>query len=136
MEYITLGKSGLRISRVGLGGIPIQRTDEDGAKTVMDACEENGINFIDTARGYTVSEQYIGKALEGRRDRFIIATKSMARTYEAMKKDISISLGNLKTDHIDLYQVHNPSSVDEVKKVCQPGGALEALLEAKENGLV
>lgn len=136
MEYITLGKSGLRISRVGLGGIPIQRTDEDGAKAVMDACEENGINFIDTARGYTVSEQYIGKALEGRRDRFIIATKSMARTYEAMKKDISISLGNLKTDHIDLYQVHNPSSVDEVKKVCQPGGALEALLEAKENGSV
>lgn len=136
MEYITLGKSGLRISRVGLGGIPIQRTDEDGAKAVMDACEENGINFIDTARGYTVSEQYIGKALEGRRDKFIIATKSMARTYDAMKNDISISLGNLKTDHIDLYQVHNPSSVDEVKKVCQPGGALEALLEAKENGSV
>ena len=135
MEYITLGKTGLRVSKMGFGGIPIQRVTADEAKALLEAVEAAGINYIDTARGYTVSEELIGQAIEGRRDRFVLATKSMARDREAMAKDISTSLGNLRTDYIDLYQIHNPS-VQQLEQVCAPGGALEALLEAKEAGRI
>lgn len=108
MEYTTLGKTGLRISRMGFGGIPIQRIDAEGTKALMKQLMDEGVNYIDTARGYTVSEEYLGYALEGIRDKFVLATKSMARTKDAMAADIEKSLGNLRTDHIDLYQVHNP----------------------------
>jgi predicted aldo/keto reductase-like oxidoreductase len=135
MEYVTLGKTGLRISRLGFGGIPIQRVSEGEAKTLLEAVREAGINYIDSARGYTVSEALIGKAIEGHRDEFVIATKSMARDRETMAKDIDISLGNFRTDHIDLYQVHNPT-VAQLEQVAAPGGALEALMEAKAAGKV
>ena len=135
MEYRVLGKSGLNISRLGFGGIPIQRIDAEGTKVLMHQLKDAGINFIDTARGYTVSEEYLGYALEGIREDFIIATKSMARTKEAMAKDIEISLKNLRTDYIDLYQVHN-ATPEQVEQVVAPGGALEALLEAKAAGKI
>ena len=109
MEYITLGKTGLRVSKMGFGGIPIQRVTAEEAKALLEAVEAAGVNYIDTARGYTVSEELIGQAIEGRRDKFVLATKSMARDREAMAKDIETSLGNLRTDYIDLYQIHNPS---------------------------
>lgn len=135
MQYTTLGKTGLRISRMGFGGIPIQRADAKTTRALMERLEKEGINYIDTARGYTVSEAYLGEALEGIRDKFVVATKSMARTKEAMAKDIETSLSNLKTDYIDLYQVHNPSLTD-LDTVLAPGGALEALLEAKAAGKI
>lgn len=135
MEYTVLGKTGLKVSKMGLGGIPIQKVDADVVRTLLERLAEQGANYIDTARGYTVSEQLLGEALEGMRDRFVIATKSMARTKEAMAKDIEISLENLKTDYIDLYQVHNPSYAD-LEAVIAPGGALEALLEAKAAGKI
>ena len=135
MEYTTLGSTGLRISRMGFGGIPIQKVDARATRALMERLCALGVNYIDTARGYTVSEQYLGEALEGLRDRFVVATKSMARTREAMARDIDISLHNLRTDYIDLYQVHNPS-LDELKAVCAPGGALEALMQAKAEGKV
>ena len=135
MEYRVLGKTGLRISRLGFGGIPIQRIDADGTKALMHRLKEAGVNYIDTARGYTVSESYLGEALEGIREHFILATKSMSRTYDAMAKDIAISLSNLRTDYIELYQVHNPT-VAQLEQVVAPGGALEALLEAKQAGKI
>ena len=135
MEYITLGKTGLRVSKMGFGGIPIQRVTAEEAKALLEAVEAAGVNYIDTARGYTVSEELIGQAIKGRRDKFVLATKSMARDREAMAKDIETSLGNLRTDYIDLYQIHNPS-VQQLEQVCAPGGALEALLEAKEAGRI
>ena len=135
MEYRILGKTGLKISRLGFGGIPIQRIDREGTKALMEKLAEAGVNYIDTARGYTVSEEYLGYALEGIRDRFVLATKSMARTREAMEKDIAISLNNLRTDYIDLYQIHNPSASD-LERVMAPGGALEALQEAKKAGRI
>ena len=135
MEYRVLGKTGLKISRMGLGGIPIQRIDAEGTKKLVYQLMDAGVNYIDTARGYTVSEQYLGYALEGIRDKFVLATKSMARTREAMAKDIDISLGNLRTDYIDLYQVHNPNMA-QLEQVIAEGGALEALLEAKEQGKI
>jgi aryl-alcohol dehydrogenase-like predicted oxidoreductase len=102
MEYRMLGRTGLRISRLGLGGIPIQRKSAEGARALVEALLREGVNFIDTARGYTVSEEYLGEALLGVRDRFILATKSMARTREAMEADIEKSLACLRTDYIDL----------------------------------
>ena len=135
MEYVTLGKTGLRVSRMGLGGIPIQKIDAEGTKTLLHKLADRGVNYIDTARGYTVSEEYLGYALEGIRDRFIIATKSMARTKEAMAEDIEKSLYNLRTDHIELYQVHNPS-MEQLDQVQAAGGALEALQEARAAGKI
>ena len=135
MEYKILGKTGLKISRLGFGGIPIQKIDAEGTKVLIGDLINEGINFIDTARGYTVSEEYLGYALEGVREKFVLATKSMARTKEAMAKDIDISLGNLRTDYIDLYQVHNPSEKD-LDQVIAEGGALEALIEAKAAGKI
>ena len=135
MEYITLGKTGLKISRLGFGGIPIQKIDAEGTRKLMLSMQEKGINYIDTARGYTVSEEYIGYALKGIRQDFVIATKSMSRDKAGMAKDIETSLEKLGTDYIDLYQVHNPN-MDQLQQVCAPGGALEALLEAKATGKI
>jgi len=135
MEYRILGKTGLKISRMGFGGIPIQRIDAAGTRVLMQQLLEAGVNYIDTARGYTVSEAYLGEALEGIRDRFILATKSMSRTREAMAADIETSLNNLRTDHIELYQVHNPT-MDQLEQVTAPGGALEALTEARAAGKI
>ena len=135
MEYRILGKTGLKISRLGFGGIPIQRIDAEGTKTLMHQMKAAGVNFIDTARGYTVSEEYLGYALEGIREDFVIATKSMARTKDAMAADIDISLKNLRTDYIDLYQIHN-ATPEQLQQVVAPGGALEALQEAKAAGKI
>ncbi len=135
MEYRILGKTGLKISRMGFGGIPIQRIDAQGTVQLMRWLSDRGINFIDTARGYTVSEEYLGQALEGIREKFVIATKSMSRTKETMAADIEISLKNLRTDYIDLYQIHNATPAD-VDKIIAPGGALEALQEAKAAGKI
>ena len=135
MEYRTLGKTGLNISRLGFGGIPIQRIDAEGTKALMHQMKDAGVNFIDTARGYTVSEEYLGYALEGIREHFIIATKSMSRTKDAMAADIDISLKNLRTDYIDLYQIHN-ATPEQLQQVMAPGGALEALQEAKAAGKI
>lgn len=135
MQYVTLGRTGLKISRLGFGGIPIQRVSAAEAGPLLDAVLSAGINYIDTARGYTVSEELIGQAIEGRRDQFVLATKSMARDREAMEADIQTSLANLRTDHIDLYQVHNPT-VAQLEQVCAPGGALEALREAQSAGKI
>ena len=136
MEYTTLGKTGLRVSRMGFGGIPIQKVDASVTLKLMERLAERGVNYIDTARGYTVSESFLGEALEGGlREKFVLATKSMSRTKEAMAQDIETSLHNLRTDYIDLYQIHNPS-LAELEQVTAPGGALEALLEAKAAGRI
>ena len=135
MEYRILGKTGLKISRLGFGGIPIQRIDAEGTKTLMHTLMEAGVNYIDTARGYTVSEEYLGYGLEGIREHFILATKSMSRDRDGMARDIDISRKNLRTDYIDLYQVHNPTPA-QLDQVTAPGGALEALLEAKAAGKI
>lgn len=135
MEYTNLGNTGLKVSRLGFGGIPIQRITQEEATALIHKLPEYGVNYIDTARGYTVSEEYLGIAMEGIRDKFVLATKSMARTREAMEKDIETSLKNLRTDHIDLYQVHNAPPA-QMKIVTGEGGALEALLEAKAAGKI
>ena len=135
MEYRILGKAGLRVSRVGLGGIPIQRIDALGTRELLRVMMAEGMNYIDTARGYTVSEEYLGFALEGVRDRFVLATKSRAETKEQMETDLDRSMHSLRTDYIDLYQFHNPSGA-ALDRIIAPGGALEALQEAKKAGKI
>lgn len=135
MNMVKLGNTGLQVSAISFGGIPIQRSDAANTLAVVDELEKAGINFIDTARGYTVSEEYLGAALKGRRDKFILATKSMSRSYEDMKRDIGISLGNLQTDYIDLYQIHN-LPLKDFDQVFGPDGAYRALEEAKAAGKI
>ena len=135
MEYRILGKTGLRVSRIGFGGIPIQRIDAEGTRALMQALVEKGVNYIDTARGYTVSEEYLGYGLEGIRDKFVLATKSMSRDKESMARDIEISLANLRTDYIDLYQLHNPK-LEELDVIFSENGAIQALRQAKAEGKI
>ena len=135
MEYRILGKTGLKVSRLGFGGIPIQRIEKTDAKALIDALIANGINYIDSAKAYTVSEEWIGYGMEGNRDKFILATKSMSRDYAGMKADIESSLKAFRTDYIDLYQIHNVTP-EQMEQVCGENGALKALMEAKEEGKI
>ena len=135
MEYRILGRTGMKVSRLGFGGIPIQRIDAEGTKALMHRLLEAGVNYIDTARGYTVSEEYLGYALEGIREHFILATKGRATTKEDMLADIEKSLHNLRTDYIDLYQFHNPSPA-ALEQILAPGGAMEGMLEARAAGKI
>ena len=130
-----LGKTNLKINRIGFGGIPIQRVTQQDTNKIIDELINQGINFIDSARGYTVSEEYIGNAIEGKRDNFILASKSMSRTYEDMLKDVDITIENFKTDYIDLYQLHNVKS-DEYENIFNDNMAYKALLDCKSQGKI
>ncbi len=137
MEKRILGKTNYEVSIVGFGGIPIQRTDKDTAVEILREALNQGINFIDTARGYRESEALIGHALEVLgRDKFILATKSMNRTYDGILEELHTSLKLLRTDYIDLFQFHNIADKATLDKVLAEGGALQALKEAKEKGLI
>ena len=135
MEKRYIGKTKMLINRVGFGGIPVQRISKEEASVVIKYAINKGVNFIDTARGYTCSEEYIGYAVENvERNKYYIATKSMARTYDGMKEDILKSLDNLKCGYIDLYQIHNLTSEKDLETVLN--GAYKALIDAKEKGLI
>ena len=136
MKKITLGRTGLKVDPYGFGGIPIQRVSEDAAVAVVRRCYELGVNYYDTARGYTVSEERIGKALEDVRDDVVLATKSGRRTAVELEAELETSLRNLRTDRIDVYQLHNVSNHETWEKIKAPGGALEALYRAKDKGKI
>lgn len=131
-----LGKTDLYINPLGFGGIPIQRISKEEAINLIKTAVDKGINFFDSARSYTCSEEYLGLGLIGLRDKVFLATKSMSRTYEEMKNDINASLEKLKTDYIDLYQFHNVSKKEDFEKIISSDGAYKALLEAKEKGII
>lgn len=135
MKKVLLGKTGMNVSVIGFGGIPIQKVSEKEAIDVILECKNNGINFIDTAQGYTVSETYIGKALkEAGRNSFYIATKAMAYTYDDMKQAIDESLKSMDIEYIDLFQIHNVSKPEQLEIVLSEHGALKAMIEAKQRG--
>ncbi|GAB6106310.1 aldo/keto reductase [Fusibacter bizertensis] len=137
MNYRALGLTGLKIAPVGFGGIPIQRLDQNNVNLIIEKLYHEGLNFIDTARGYTTSEEMIGKAMSlVGSEHFIVATKSMSRTYDEMKADIEKSLLNLKIDVIDLYQCHNVKDLDQYALIMSENGAYKALLEAKAEGKI
>ena len=135
MQTVTLGSTGIVAQRNGFGALPIQRDDTATAVRLLRKAYENGINYYDTARGYTDSEEKIGVAFGemGIRDKIYIATKTHAATPEEFWRDLETSLRNMKTDYIDIYQFHNP------RRVYRPGdgtGMYEAALEAKAKGII
>ncbi|MCK8061049.1 MULTISPECIES: aldo/keto reductase [unclassified Fusibacter] len=136
MQKRNLGNTGLEVSVIGLGGIPIQRFNQDIANEVIDECVKQGVNFIDSARGYGASEELLGNALIGRRDQFYLATKSPAKTKEAMAEEIEKSLKAFQTDYIDVYQCHFIKDLEQLSMITGEGGAYEALLEAKKAGKI
>lgn len=137
MQKRRLGKTDLQVSVIGFGGIPIQRIDEEGVYQLLLEAHKQGINFIDTARGYTVSESLLGHALERiSRDKFYLATKSMARDYDGMKKEVETSLKDLRTDYIDLYQLHNIRYEKDLDFAMGENGALKALQEYQDQGVI
>ncbi len=136
MERIVLGKTGLDICRLGFGGIPIQRVEEVRAVEMVRYAVESGVDFIDTARAYTTSEKRIGMALKQIDRPVTLASKSPERTSDGIRKDIETSLKELQLDYIDLYQCHNPKDEEDYSKIISPGGALEGLLRAREEGMI
>jgi aryl-alcohol dehydrogenase-like predicted oxidoreductase len=136
MEKIRLGKTGMMISQLGFGGIPIQRDSEDEAIAVIRRCLELGITFIDTANGYTTSEERIGQAISGRRPELILATKSGARTADGIEQHLKLSLERLRVKYIDLYQFHGVSDFKALEMVLDPRGPMAVVEEAKKKGII
>ncbi|GHV72893.1 aldo/keto reductase [Spirochaetia bacterium] len=128
-----LGRTGLRVNKDGFGALPVQRTSMEEAIVLLRRALDGGFNFFDTARAYTDSEEKLGAAFGGRRNDFILATKTQAKKAEDFWKDLETSLRNLKTGHIDIYQFHNPGFCPK------PGdgtGLYEAALKAREQGKI
>jgi predicted aldo/keto reductase-like oxidoreductase len=136
VRYKQFGQTGFEASIVGIGGIPVQRVGQDVVDEIIRAAAEKGVNFIDTARGYTDSEEKFGNALQGVRDRFFIASKTPARDAAGARQDLERSLDKLRLEYIDLYQLHNVSTLEALEQALAPGGALEALEEAQRQGLI
>ncbi|MBP2654040.1 MAG: Aldo/keto reductase family protein [Firmicutes bacterium] len=136
MEKRILGRTGLNITAISFGGLPMQRCTIDEAAPVLSYALDAGINFIDTARAYTDSEEKIGRHIGARRSEYYLATKSMARDKAGMAKDIELSLATMRTDYIDLYQIHNLKSRQDYEQVLAPGGAIEALKDAVKAGKI
>jgi predicted aldo/keto reductase-like oxidoreductase len=136
MRYTRLGNTGLNISELGFGGIPIIRLDMDTAIRVLRCAYEKGITFFDTANAYRDSEEKIGNAFDGRREKIVIATKTLQRNAINANKHIENSLRMLKTDYIDLYQLHQIAQENDWQAVTAPDGALEAVVRAKQEGKI
>jgi len=137
MEKIRLGKTGMMVTRLGFGGIPIQRLSEADAVAVVKKCLDSGINYFDTANGYTTSEERIGKALKGRRKDVFIATKTFPGTPEIIEKNLDLSLKRLGTDYIDLYQFHGVNDKATLDKILAPENGLYQVFEkAKKAGKI
>src|SRR6056297_104119 len=133
MQTVTLGKTGLLVSKNGFGALPIQRISKSEAVYLLQKAFYNGINYFDTARAYTDSEEKMGAAFEHIRERIIISTKTAADTVEEFWEDLATSLKTLNTDYIDIYQFHNPAFCPK------PGDGTrlyEAALEAKKQGKI
>ena len=132
MEKIRLGRTNLMVTRSSFGALPIQRVSFEEAKMLLLKAYDNGINFFDTARAYSDSEEKIGYALSDVRKDIIIATKSMAKDRKTLLEQLEISLKNLKTDYVDILQLHNPSILPDAE---DPEGLYAGLLEAKKEVL-
>lgn len=130
---VTLGKTGITVEKNSFGALPIQRISKEEAIKLLRKAYDHGVTFYDTARFYTDSEEKLGEAFEGMRDKIYIATKTAAVTPENFWKDLQTSLKNLRTDYIDIYQFHNP---DFCPMPGDGSGVYEAMLEAKQKGLI
>lgn len=133
MRKATLGNTGIIVNKNGFGALPIQRISEKSAVSILHKAYEHGIEFYDTARFYTDSEKKLGLAFGGIRKNVYLASKTMAQMPEGFWKDLEETLGNLKTDYLDIYQFHNPPFCP---KPGDGSGLYEAMTEAKKQGMV
>lgn len=133
MDRVILGKTGLEVSKNGFGALPIQRISKQDAVYLLQKAFYNGINYFDTARAYSDSEEKMGAAFEYTRERIVISTKTAAQTADGFWKDLEESLRQLKTDYIDIYQFHNPAFCP---KPGDESGLYDAALKAKEQGKI
>ncbi|MBQ4486958.1 MAG: aldo/keto reductase, partial [Oscillospiraceae bacterium] len=133
MKNITLGKTGITTPQNAFGALPIQRVSTDDAVKLLRRAYDGGMTFFDTARAYSDSEEKVGIAFEGMRDKVFIATKTGAADPKTFREHLETSLRLLKTDYIDIYQLH-------CAPVCyRPGdgtGMYEAMQEAKQQGKI
>ncbi len=133
-----LGRTAEYVSIMGLGGEGLLRTYNAGKDAVemISTAIDLGINYMETARAYAGSEAYYGEALKHRRDKVFLASKSHARDKAGALKHLEETLKNLKTEYLDLWQVHDVRTADDMKMIFGPGGAIEAFTEARDKGLV
>jgi aryl-alcohol dehydrogenase-like predicted oxidoreductase len=134
----TLGKTGAWVTVLGLGGEGILRTfgHEREAHELINRAIDLGVNYFESARAYSGSESYYGKALKERRKDIFLTSKSHARDKKGAFLHLSETLRNMCTDYLDLWQVHDVREESEIKEIFGPGGAVEAFAEAKEKGFV
>ncbi len=131
MRKVKLGRTNLMVTKTAFGALPVQRVDMETARQILRRAYEAGINFFDTARAYTDSEEKIGYSLADVRHEIIIATKSPSGTREKVLQDVQTSLQKLKTDYVDILQLHNPSVLPNTD---DPESAYAGLLEAQKRG--
>jgi predicted aldo/keto reductase-like oxidoreductase len=137
MEKRTLGKTDMTVSAVGFGGIPIQGVSFEETERILMTAIGRGVNFFDSARAYTDSEEKMGRAFAGgARGGIYLSSKALSRTAAEMAKELETSLRNLRTDMIDLYQLHSVGTSADLDRVLAPGGAYEALVAAREEGKI
>jgi len=137
LEKRRLGRTNLSISVVGFGGIPIIEASRKAAARTVRRAFELGINYFDTARAYGDSEEKIGEALHDVRDQVVLATKTHQKTKEeAARAGLKHSLRNLRTDRIDLVQLHGIDDVKTLESALALDGSLAALKEAKSAGTI
>lgn len=136
MEKRILGKTGEKLSVVGFGGILVMEEEPKTACRLVAQAVERGINYFDVAPTYGNAEEMLGPALEPYRKSVFLACKTVEKTKEKVRLELKQSLKRLRTDHLDLYQLHGIKTLDEVRQIMSPGGAMEAFLEAKKEGLV
>ena len=131
MEKVRLGKTGLVVTRLGWGGIPIQRVGEDEAVSVIRAVIDMGVDLLDTARAYTNSEHRVGLALEEVDRPVVLSSKSQVRTAK-IYDEVHESLKQLKVKKINIYHLHGVSRMEDYEKAMAPGGAYEGLARARD----
>ena len=133
-----LGKTGVDVTILGLGGEGVLRTYgyEREAYDLINRAIDLGINYFESARAYSGSESYYGRSLRERRKEIFLTSKSHARNKKGALLHLQETLRNMKTDHLDLWQVHDVRTEEEIEEIFGPNGALEAFVEAKDKGLV
>jgi aryl-alcohol dehydrogenase-like predicted oxidoreductase len=133
-----LGKTGVEVTILGLGGEGILRTygHEREAGDLIRRAVDLGINYFESARAYSGSESYYGRSLRERRKKIFLTSKSHARSKRGARLHLEETLRNMKTDHLDLWQVHDVRTEEEMEEIFGPQGALEAFVEARDKGLV
>ena len=131
-----LGRTGVELSIIGLGGVTVMKKPQAEVDAVVGEAMERGVNYVDVAPTYANAEDLLGPALRGYRDRIFLACKTTQRDKEGAARELRQSLAKLETDRFDLYQFHALTTMEQVEETFGPGGAAEAFLEAREQGLI